>query len=265
MSQTPGTAPDALSVALNRERLNGVTAPDRFTAQGDFRVELSNDDSPVHVHLRFDDTLGRVAETTGSNHYLDPGARLVVDVPVADLSEPVEGALTVVTGHGSVEETVAVTIDPDGGTTGRTDRTVAGSADESATGRGDAGRSGGATTGSGGTASAGSGSGTASTGGGSATGSPGGASPATSDSSGGRGGAGAGGTATPAAVVESVRTAVGGESTPATGTLLVGGFAAAVVVLAATLAVWVDSVVVLGGALAVVVAVAAAGYILASG
>ncbi|MEZ3116926.1 hypothetical protein RYH80_13505 [Halobaculum sp. MBLA0147] len=257
MSRTPGTAPDALAVALNRERLNGVTAPDQFTATGDFRVELTNDDSPVHVHLRFDDALGRVAETTGSNHYLDPGARLVVDVPVADLSEPVEGALTVVTGHGSVEETVAVTIDPDDGTTGRTDRAVAGSAGESVVGS-DTGGSGGATTGGGVAASAGRGNGTASPGGASAAASGGGGG-----SGSGRGGGGSG--ATPTAVVESVRTAVADGSSPATGTLLVGGFAAAVVVLALALAVWVDSVVVLGGAFAVVVAVAAAGYILAAG
>lgn len=260
MSRTPGTAPDALSVALNRERLNGVTAPDQFTVTGDFRVELTNDDSPVHVHLRFDDALGRAAETTGSNHYLDPGARLVVDVPVADLSDPVEGALTVVTGHGSVEETIAVTIDPDDGTTGRTDRAVAGSAGEPAAGS-DTGGSGGTTTGGGVAASAGRGNDTAS---------PGGASPAASGGGRGSGGSGSGrggggAAATPTAVVESVRTAVADGASPTTGTLLVGGFAAAVVVLALALAVWVDSVVVLGGALAVVVAVAAAGYILAAG
>ena len=104
--------PETLSVALNRDRLNGVSAPDRFECAGEFRVGLDNADSPVHVHLRFEGPLGEVVDTTASNHYLEPGDRMFVDVDVAELDAPVAGTLTVVTGHGSVEETVQITVSP---------------------------------------------------------------------------------------------------------------------------------------------------------
>ena len=104
--------PETLSVALNRNRLNGVSAPDRFECAGEFRVDLDNANSPVHVHLRFDGPLGEVVDTTASNHYLEPGDRMFVDVTVAELDAPVAGTLTVVTGHGSVEETVQITVSP---------------------------------------------------------------------------------------------------------------------------------------------------------
>jgi len=104
--------PETLSVALNRERLNGVSAPDRFECVGEFRVGLDNADSPVHVHLRFDGPLGSVVDTTASNHYLEPGDRMFVDVTVAELDTPVAGTLAIVTGHGSVEKTVQITVSP---------------------------------------------------------------------------------------------------------------------------------------------------------
>lgn len=101
-----------LSVALNRDRLNGVSLPKRFETVGDFRVGLENADAPVHVHLRLDGPLARVAETVDSNHYLEPGDRKFVDVDVAGVDESVAGQLTVITGHGSVEESVPVTVTP---------------------------------------------------------------------------------------------------------------------------------------------------------
>ncbi|ERH11917.1 MAG: hypothetical protein J07HB67_00928 [halophilic archaeon J07HB67] len=104
--------PETLPVALNRDRLNGVSVPDRFECVGQFRVGLENADSPVHVHLRFDGPLGQIVDTTASNHYLEPGDRMFVDVTVAELDDPVAGTLTVVTGHGSVEETVQITVAP---------------------------------------------------------------------------------------------------------------------------------------------------------
>ncbi len=104
--------PETLSVALNRDRLNGVSAPDRFECAGGFRVGLDNADSPVHVHLRFEGPLGEIVDTTASNHYLEPGDRMFVDVDVVELDAPVAGTLTVVTGHGSVEETVRITVSP---------------------------------------------------------------------------------------------------------------------------------------------------------
>ncbi|MEZ3143142.1 hypothetical protein [Halobaculum sp. MBLA0143] len=99
-----------LSVALNRDRLNGVSLPERFETVGDFRVGLENADAPVHVHLRLEGPLARVAETVSSNHYLEPGDRKFVDVEVAAVDESVAGRLTVVTGHGSIEESVPVTV-----------------------------------------------------------------------------------------------------------------------------------------------------------
>lgn len=112
MASEPGTAADVLSVALNTDRLNDVRLPEQFSTRGDFRIDLENGDSPVHVHLRFDDALASIVDIAGSNHYLEPNDRLTVDVGVADIDDPVGGTLEVVTGHGSVTESVRVTVDP---------------------------------------------------------------------------------------------------------------------------------------------------------
>jgi hypothetical protein len=112
VAPAPGTATDALSVTLNDDQLNGVTAPEQFSAQGDFQIRLSNGDSPVHVHLRFDGPLGDATEVAGTNHYLEPDDQLIVDVSVLDIDEPVGGTLGIVTGHGAVEETISVTVEP---------------------------------------------------------------------------------------------------------------------------------------------------------
>lgn len=190
-----------LSVALNRDRLNGVRLPERFETVGDFRVGLENADAPVHVHLRLDGPLGAVADTAGSNHYLEPGDRKFVDVDVASVDDPVTGRLTVVTGHGSVEESVQVTVTPATSGPVEVDPDLASPADD------------------------------------------------TDDD--------------PAPVAE-VATAVA-ASRPETGTLLVGGFALAVLLLAVGFQVTVAGPAVTLGLVAVLLAVAAAGYILLSG
>lgn len=112
MAPASGTARDVLSVALNTDRLNDVRLPEEFSTRGDFRIDLENGDSPVHVHLRFDDTLASVVDIGGTNHYLEPNARLTVDVTVADIDDAITGRLEVVTGHGSVSEAVRLTVDP---------------------------------------------------------------------------------------------------------------------------------------------------------
>lgn len=103
---------DPLGVTLNRDRLNGATAPDTYRADGEFTVELRNEGAPVHVHLRFQGPLASVASVATSNYYLDEGATRAVGVSVADIDDPVEGAVEIVTGHGADGTRVAVAVDP---------------------------------------------------------------------------------------------------------------------------------------------------------
>lgn len=101
-----------LGVTLNRDRLNEVTAPESFAADGSFAVALHNEGEPVHVHLRFGGPLASVASVAPPNHYVDGGATRTIRVSVASVGAAVEGTLTVVVGHGAEETTVPLRIDP---------------------------------------------------------------------------------------------------------------------------------------------------------
>jgi hypothetical protein len=83
-----GSRSDGLAVALNRDRLNGVTAPGSFVAEGDFTVRLTNEGSPVHAHLRFKGPVADVASVPESNHYLEPDQGVAVPVDVATRRRP---------------------------------------------------------------------------------------------------------------------------------------------------------------------------------
>ncbi|MFB9824986.1 DUF7524 family protein [Halobaculum roseum] len=101
-----------LGVTLNRDRLNEVTAPESFAADGEFAVALRNEGEPVHVHLRFDGPLAAVASVAPPNHYVDEEATRTVRVTVAPVDEAVTGTLEVVVGHGAEATTVPVRVAP---------------------------------------------------------------------------------------------------------------------------------------------------------
>lgn len=101
-----------LAVALNRDEPRTIEGPRSFEADDSFRVELANHGQPVHVHLRPDDALSRVARVEATNHYVDSGDTRYVDVHVdAPEDARVEGRLEVTTNYGAVTHTVAVAID----------------------------------------------------------------------------------------------------------------------------------------------------------
>ena len=101
-----------LGVTLNRDRLNGVTAPESFAAAGEFAVALRNEGEPVHVHLRFDGPVAQVASVAPPNHYVEGGTTRTVRVSVAPVNAAVEGALDIVVGHGAERTTVPLRIAP---------------------------------------------------------------------------------------------------------------------------------------------------------
>ncbi|WP_348608322.1 DUF7524 family protein [Halobaculum rarum] len=101
-----------LGVTLNRDRLNGVTAPESFAADGEFAVALRNEGEPIHVHLRFDGPIAEAASVAPPNHYVDGGATRTVRVSVASVNAAVEGALEIVVGHGAEKTTVPLRVVP---------------------------------------------------------------------------------------------------------------------------------------------------------
>lgn len=104
-------------VHLNGRKLYDVEpAVATFETEGPFAVELRNHGQAVHVHLRLDDELSRVASLDGTNHFVDTESVLSVPVDVAEGAPDVRGTLKVVTGYGSGTDEVEVLIaDEDGG------------------------------------------------------------------------------------------------------------------------------------------------------
>ena len=102
----------SLSVDLNRSRLHDIAVVDEFSADAPFTVELSNEGEAAHVHLHLDDELSRVARLGAGNHYVEAGATRSVLVDVDSVDAPVTGKLKIVTGYGSEQEYVDVTVDP---------------------------------------------------------------------------------------------------------------------------------------------------------
>lgn len=110
-----------VSVVLNRDRLNGVTAPAAFETSGSFAVQLSNEGEPVHVHVRPEGRLAEIASVAESNQYVERGSNARVPVNVRAVSGPVTGELAVVTGHGTESHRVEVTVRPDDAASLQTD------------------------------------------------------------------------------------------------------------------------------------------------
>ena len=111
-----------LSVELNGDGVHSIRAPDRFTTDRPFAVELHNLGRSAHVHLHLDDELDRVASLRTVNHFLEDDAKRRVHIDTADVEEPVRGKLKVVTGYGSGVAYVDIVIEPG---PDRAERTVA--------------------------------------------------------------------------------------------------------------------------------------------
>lgn len=98
-----------LVVHLNRGALHSVEpATETVEVAGPFAIKLRNHGQAVHVHLRLDDDLARVADLDGTNLFVDTESDVTVPVDVADESPPLQGTLAVVSGYGKGEEHVEI-------------------------------------------------------------------------------------------------------------------------------------------------------------
>lgn len=102
--------PESFTAHLNHEGPQSVAAPQAFETGDDFSVYLENHGSPLHVHVRADQSLAEVADVATPNRYVEEGATQRVQVEVDDSDQPVDGQLEIVTGYGSNTEYVSVTV-----------------------------------------------------------------------------------------------------------------------------------------------------------
>lgn len=103
---------ESLRVELNRETVHAIDAPDAFTAEGPFHIELHNAGGAVHVHLHLDDDLSRVSRLDDVNHYVEEGATKRVPVGVLPNRDSRRGRLKIVSGYGAEEMYVSLTVVP---------------------------------------------------------------------------------------------------------------------------------------------------------
>ena len=103
---------ESLRVELNREAVHAIDAPDAFTAEGPFHIELHNAGGAVHVHLHLDDDLSRVSRLDDVNHYVEEGATKRVPVGVLPNRDSRRGRLKIVSGYGAEEAYVSLTVVP---------------------------------------------------------------------------------------------------------------------------------------------------------
>ena len=102
----------SLSVGLNHSQLHDIAVADEFSATQPFTIELTNEGEAAHVHLHLDDDLSRVARLEAGNHYVEADATRAVRVEVDPVESPVTGKLKIVTGYGSEQQYVDVTVEP---------------------------------------------------------------------------------------------------------------------------------------------------------
>jgi hypothetical protein len=101
---------NSFTAHLGRDGPQSVSAPETFETAEGFTVYLRNHGTPLHVHVRLDDSLGEIAEVLDPNRYVEEGSTRRVRVEVENTDRPVEGQVEVVTGYGTETEHVAVTI-----------------------------------------------------------------------------------------------------------------------------------------------------------
>jgi len=96
-------------VELNGESVHAVEAPETFTVDGPFHLELRNAGGAAHVHVHVSDGLATAVRIEDVNHYVEGGE--TVRVPVGTVSDrTATGYLEVVSGYGAERERIEVTV-----------------------------------------------------------------------------------------------------------------------------------------------------------
>ena len=94
---------------LNGESVHAVEAPETFTVDGPFHLELRNAGGAAHVHVHVSDGLATAVRIEDVNHYVEGGE--TVRVPVGTVSDrTATGYLEVVSGYGAERERIEVTV-----------------------------------------------------------------------------------------------------------------------------------------------------------
>ena len=101
-----------LAVHLNRGRTSDFVAPRTFTARGPVDVVVENHGEGARVHLHLDDDASRVARLSETNPFVDTDSTERIRLEVADVDEPVTGALTFSLGYGAETEVIELTVAP---------------------------------------------------------------------------------------------------------------------------------------------------------
>jgi len=100
---------ESLPVELNGESVHAVEAPETFTVDGPFHLELRNAGGAAHVHVHVSDGLATAVRIEDVNHYVEGGE--TVRVPVGTVSDrTATGYLEVVSGYGAERERIEVTV-----------------------------------------------------------------------------------------------------------------------------------------------------------
>lgn len=102
--------PDSLDIALNRDTEPIAPTQGSFETTGTFTIRLRNAGQPVHVHLRLEGELARVARVEAPNHYVAAGGERSITVQVKEGAAPVGGKCKIVTGYGQETAYVAIQV-----------------------------------------------------------------------------------------------------------------------------------------------------------
>lgn len=100
--------PETLAVHLGRDGRRSLEAPTSFEAHGPFEVALVNHGPAAHVYLQVDDAIARIASVDADNYYVEAESTRTVHVDVAPADEHVRGELSIATGFGAEDRTVAI-------------------------------------------------------------------------------------------------------------------------------------------------------------
>lgn len=101
---------DTVPVKINVDGPNTLSLPDEATVEGDLLVQVENQGTDAHVHIRLDDTLSEIAALPESNHYVEGGESL--EVPISFHPDTAAtGVLEVVTGYGAHQQGVTLHVD----------------------------------------------------------------------------------------------------------------------------------------------------------
>ena len=106
-----------VTVHVNRGASDTLEADtSAFETRDSFTLLLRGHETPAHVHCRLDGdgAFSRLVSIDGPNYYVEPDDAIPVPIAVeaADIEEPIEGELEVLTGYGSESVTIDVIVKP---------------------------------------------------------------------------------------------------------------------------------------------------------